>query len=73
MAKKNRQFNRSILTVIIAFIISEVIRSVTGFTYTFSIDGLDFRILISMLIFAVPYFIFYFIFGKVFFNTGNKK
>lgn len=73
MTEKNKRFSRLMFGFTIAFIISEVIRSVSGFNYNLVTDGLDFRILIDILIFAVPLIVADSILYKLFFNTDNKK
>lgn len=70
-SKYRKNFSSQMLTFIGAVIISDVIKSVSGFNYNFYTEGLDFRILINILIFAVPYFIFDFIFSKIFFKTDK--
>lgn len=61
------------ISIMFSLIVSNIVRSFLKINYNMFRDGLDFRILISFLIFIVLFFIFYFFIDKLFFYKSNKS
>lgn len=55
---KNKKSIQLTISIMLALIISDIVKSVVGFNYHMSRDGLDFRILISFAIYILIFFCF---------------
>lgn len=73
MTDENKWIIRGVTSFVIAMLLSDAIKTFIGFNYNPSIDGWDFRILINLAIYAVPFSILSFFLGKLLFKKSDKN
>ena len=73
MTDESKWIIRGVISTVIAILLSDAIKTLIGFNYNGPIDGWDFRILINLAIYAVPFSIPYFFLGKLLFKENNKN
>ena len=73
MTDESKWIIRGVISTVIAILLSDAIKTLIGFNYSGPIDGWDFRILINLAIYAVPFSISYFFLGKLLFKKTSKN
>lgn len=73
MTDINKKRINLFVSFILASIIANFIKTTMKFTYKASVDGWDFRIVLSFLIMFIPLIIFYYAFDKLFFNINDDN
>lgn len=64
---------RTVISIMLAVFLSNIIKSIIGLEYFMPRDGLSYKLLIDFVIYMLIFSISYFIFGKVLLNKSNKN